>query len=977
MRTRRWEQLRRIGKIVRYGVPLETLYSQLKNLGISLGLSSVDPLIDLYIVSKTDVLLRDTLNSWSSVSRSRYVRLVHLLEEAPTYDTIKAWRQLLKAVVWKQCKHLLISPTIRTKVSQNIDLIAQKCKEIGDLFPTYATSRDLDEPAPTPLLDIITFVKTLDWQDCLEVSNCITTYLLDLQSIHAPVDIRRGVIPLVLDTMEEYADKCIGNIDFLFTTYVLSRFYRYKKEICDLMVQPTPLDNLLWEATWNPSFEATSGDLVNAIRNAIYEIVVNYYIKENCPWIFVGCGPAFVAHYIETNPTSSASYISLMNFAYCGSLLVTKHYLQYLGTQLQPLLTTLFDSYPAFETYLRDINITYTLPPTIFNELVSLWTTPITTYKFTSSEEAWDTLMLLIWNEVLKPLEQTSSLVDIYTLFTLISTLMSFTGSEADWKDTLRFFIECCYWDGTEEKYNALTSSLWMYLSGKLEMRTQTNEYDSEWLTIWTEFATRSTNMFMTKVGGEVYNKLRELYNRVHASYENAKAILPTFYSNITKDIVLNTAIQLQRILDSMMWDVDVPTLMDNIRSYTMYNSITLTPQQQQKLLDVMTIAVNKRLYDDRESLEALVDDHVLLNILVQMSSVLESYSNYIQDLKRHIVKSAVADLSAVLEHQINNTQSSLYQSLNNIVVASFPTLKSARDEIYTNPSDVSKLQKFEQTKTRILKDCVTTTCTTLTPTLQNHFTPDSLRDYSKGRVTSPTLLRSGDRVVNDIVRTMYSPTSIKTYSTSIDNSSLRDVSSSMLRSYSQTQSVIFDIFRLPNGVLSSVSGAIGSISTIIGTSTAFSTLPLAVVRNVSSLISNTFSTVSAAERTIMNMMNLPTIVLNNVQSTINNVQGLVTQISGLGTNLLSNFEKLNDIVSPIQRTIPDFDLLCSEFSIHPSDSNLSSILQSFADCPSCFLGGDPPTNIDVQNLLNKFVESRKTGSYIDNEYAYNAELLG
>jgi len=102
-----------------------------------------------------------------------------------------------------------------------------------------------------------------------------------------------------------------------------------------------------------------------------------------------------------------------------------------------------------------------------------------------------------------------------------------------------------------------------------------------------------------------------------------------------------------------------------------------------------------------------------------------------------------------------------------------------------------------------------------------------------------------------------------------------------------------------------------------------------------------------------------------------------VTQISGLGTNLLSNFEKLNDIVSPIQRTIPDFDLLCSEFSIHSSDSNLSSILQSFADCPSCFLGGDPPTNIDVQNLLNKFVESRKTGSYIDNEYAYNAELLG
>jgi Tfp pilus assembly protein PilE len=430
-------------------------------------------------------------------------------------------------------------------------------------------------------------------------------------------------------------------------------------------------------------------------------------------------------------------------------------------------------------------------------------------------------------------------------------------------------------------------------------------------------------------------------------------------------------------MLDSMMWDVDVPTLMDNIRSYTMYNSITLTPQQQQKLLDVMTIAVNKRLYDDRESLEALVDDPVLLNILVQMSPVLESYSNYIQDLKRHIVKSAVADLSAVLEHQINNTQSSLYQSLNNAVVTSFPTLKSARDEIYTNPSDVSKLQKFEQTKTRILKDCVTTTCTTLIPILQNHFTPDSLRDYSKGRVTSPTLLRGGDRMVNDIVRTMYSPSSIKTYSASIDNSSLRDVSSSMLKSYSQAQSVIFDIFRLPSGVLSSVSGAIGSISTIIGTAAAFSTLPLAVVRNVSSLISNTFSTVSAAERTIMNMMNLPTTVLNNVQSTINNVQGLVTQISGLGTNLLSNFEKLNDIVSPIQRTIPDFDLLCSEFSIHPSDSNLSSILQSFADCPSCFLGGDPPTDTGVQNLLNKFAESRKTGSYTDTEYAYNAELLG
>lgn len=957
-------------------MPLESLYSQTKNLCVSLGLPTVDPFVDLYLVSKADTLLRDVLNSWSGLSRSRFVRLIHLLEEMPTYDTVKAWRQLLKSIVWKQCKHLLISPTIQTKVLQNIDLIAQKCKELGDQFPTYVVSRDLDEHPPTPLLDVATYVKTLDWQNCLEVEECILTYLLDLHNTYSLVDLRRGVIGLVIRTLEDYADKCIGNIDFLFITYILSRFYRFKRDICKLLVQPTSLDNLLWEATWNPSFEASSGDLVNVLREAIYETVINYYIKENCTWLFVGGIPAFVSHYLVNHPEDELKYISLMNFAYSGCLLIAKDYLEFLGSQLSPLLTTSFSSYPELENYLRSINIQYNISPSVFDEIVALWTSPKTIYKFTGGDESWSTLMLLIYNEVLKPLKQTSELVDIDCLFTLLSTLSTFVGSGDDWKDVIRFFIECCYWDGEEAKYEALTTSLWMYLSGKLEMRVQTNEYNSLWLTIWREFVYKCLEKFSTNVMGEIYNRLRELYNVVFTSYKNAKNILPQFYKSITTNIISTTASHLQRALESMLWDVDVPTLMSNIKSYIMYNSITLSPSQQQKLLSIMSVVINKRLYDDRESLEALTNDRILTDVLIGVAPTLESYSEYIQDLKQQVVKKAVADLSSTLEHQVNNTQSELHQSLNNTVTSSYSTLKNARDSLYIDPWDVSAYQKYEQTKTRILRDCVSNVCTNLTPILQNHFSPSSLQQYSGGQVASTSMFGGSSRFVNSIVKSTTSPSSIKSYSLAIDNSFLRDVASKSVNTYSRINSSIYNIFRVPNAVIATVGGALGSISTLINTAVNFTTLPLSVVRNVTSLVLGALGMVSNVERMIDNIVGLPTTALNNVQRAINGVQSLVSNVGGLESDLFVGFDRLKGPVGSLQSSIQNVLPITPEVSLPPSEQ-LSSILQSFADCPSCFLGGDPPHDEKLQQVLDNFAKSRSTGSHTDNEYAYNAELLG
>ena len=957
-------------------MPLESLYSQTKNLCVSLGISSIDPFVDLYLVSKTDRVLRSALNSWVGLCRSEYVRGVHLLEEAPTSDTVKIWRQLLKIVVWKQCKHLLISTTIRNKVLNNINLIAQKCKELGDLFPTHIVTRDMDESLPTPLLDLVVYVGTLDWQDCLEVKECINTYLLNLHNTHRLIDLRRGVIPLVLSMLEDNADKCVGHIDFLCTLYILSRFYRYKKDICKNLVQPTPLDNLLWEATWNPSFVATSGDLISVIREVVYEIVMNGYIKEGCTWLFVGSGPAFVSYYLENFPEESHHYISLMNFAYSGCLLVTKHYLEFLHSHLSSILTTTFTSYPELEAYLQSLDLVYTPPSTLFDEIVGVWTTPITLYKFTGGDESWSTLMLLIYNDVLKPLEHPSRLVDVDCLFTLLSTLVSFVGDEDSWKSILRFLVECCYWDGTEEKYEALTTSLWMYLSGKLESRVHTNEYNSQWLLVWREFVSRSISKFPTKVPGEVYNRLRELYNTVDGLCKRAKQVLPSFYEQVTRDMILLSTDRLRDILESRMWDIDVPTLMDNIRSYLMYNSITLTPQQLQKLLDVVVVVVNKKLFNDREAIEALVGDPTLTDILINITPTLESYADYISELKQQVVKNAVANMSETLEYQINSTQSTLYQSLNDVVASFYTTLKNARDTLYIDPFDVTSLRKFEQTKTQILKNCVSHICTSFLPTLREHFTPSTLQQYSGGHISSPVVFDVSESTVDGIIRSIHTPSTIKTYSTFVDTSFSRDVASTFAKSYSQVNSTLSSFFRLPNLGLGVVGSVINSVSSLISTAVGFSTLPLTVVRNINSLISNVVSTVSNVFRTLASIVELPTTIVNNIVSTVNSLQSTVATISNLGVNLLDSFDRLEEPVGRIRRLVGDELPFEHDIPNLPNNSS-SSILQSFSDCPSCLTGGDPSTDEKLSAILRDWAQKRKTGSYTDNEHAYNAELLG